>query len=294
ARARLPGAGASVVDGADARDHRPDRGAARARPARAHGTGAGAGGRAPARGRARGRGAHAGLHGRGQPAAGHLGPGAAARAGGGAGQPRQPQLRDQPSPADQRRAPGTLPARHRAGAPDLRQRRAGRGAAFARKRLAAPVRRQPQHPRPALPVQQPAGGRRRGWAVRAEDAGARTWLYAALAGWALCAWVLALFGMGGSIDRLEEDPALAQPLPTPVAPAPERLGPLPQYADVAARPLFTEDRRPQPFVIDPTAEPGAGGGFDYVLTSVLRTPQVQLVILQPVDGGDPVRVRRGH
>lgn len=130
--------------------------------------------------------------------------------------------------------------------------------------------------------------------MRAEDAGARTWLYAALAGWALCAWVLALSGMGGSIDRLEEDPALAQPLPTPVAPAPERLGPLPQYADVAARPLFTEDRRPQPFVIDPTAEPGAGGGFDYVLTSVLRTPQVQLVILQPVDGGDPVRVRRGH
>ena len=130
--------------------------------------------------------------------------------------------------------------------------------------------------------------------MRAEDAGARTWLYAALAGWALCAWVLALFGMGGSIDRLEEDPALAQPLPTPVAPAPERLGPLPQYADVAARPLFTEDRRPQPFVIDPTAEPGAGGGFDYVLTSVLRTPQVQLVILQPVDGGDLVRVRRGH
>ena len=29
--------------------------------------------------------------------------------------------------------------------------------------------------------------------MRAEDAGARTWLYAALAGWAVCIWVLALF-----------------------------------------------------------------------------------------------------
>lgn len=130
--------------------------------------------------------------------------------------------------------------------------------------------------------------------MRAEDAGARTWLSAAIAGWAVCVWILAMFGMGGSIDRLEEDPSLVQPLPALGAPAPERLGPLPQYGDVAARPLFTDNRRPQPFVIDPAAGPGeGGGGFDYVLTSVLRTPQVQLVILQPAEGGEPVRVRQG-
>src|SRR5690606_2935680 len=130
--------------------------------------------------------------------------------------------------------------------------------------------------------------------MRAEDAGARTWLYAALAGWALCVWVLAMFGMGGSIDRLDDDPSLRQALPAAVARAPERLGPLPQYGEIAARPLFTDNRRPQPFVIDPMADAGEGsGGFDYVLTSVLRTPAVQLVILQPAGGGEPVRVRQG-
>jgi len=128
--------------------------------------------------------------------------------------------------------------------------------------------------------------------MRAEDAGARTWLSAAFAGWALCVWVLAMFGMAGSIERLDDDPSLLQALPALPAPAPERLGPMGQYGDIAARPLFTEDRRPQPFVIDPMAETGEGG-FDYVLTSVLRTPAVQLVILQPAGGGEPVRVRQG-
>ena len=36
-----------------------------------------------------------------------------------------------------------------------------------------------------------------------------------LAGWAVAVWVLALFGMGGSIDRLEDDPSLRQALPAP-------------------------------------------------------------------------------
>lgn len=131
--------------------------------------------------------------------------------------------------------------------------------------------------------------------MRAEDAGARTWLYAALAGWAVCAWGLALFGMGGSIDRLDDDPALRQALPTAAARAAERLGPLPQYGEVSARPLFTDNRRPQPFTIDPMGEPAdAGNDFDYVLTSVLRTPGVQLVILQPSAGGNPVRVKLGE
>ena len=131
--------------------------------------------------------------------------------------------------------------------------------------------------------------------MRAEDAGARTWLYAALAGWAVCVWVLALFGMGGSIDRLEDDPALRQALPAPGSRGAERLGPLPQYAETSARPLFTDNRRPQPFTIDPMGEPAeAGNDFDYVLTSVLRTPGVQLVILQPTGGGASVRVKLGE
>ena len=131
--------------------------------------------------------------------------------------------------------------------------------------------------------------------MRAEDVGARTWLYAGLAGWAVLVWALAMFGMGGSIDRLADDPSLRQPLPPPGAPAEERLGPFARYADIAARPLFTDNRRPQPFVIDPMGEAeSATGGFDYVLTSVLRTPTVELVILQPAAGGDPVRVKLGE
>jgi len=131
--------------------------------------------------------------------------------------------------------------------------------------------------------------------MRAEDVGARTWLYVGLAGWAVLVWVLAMFGMGGSIDRLDDDPSLRQALPT-TGPVPEaRLGPYAQYADIGARPLFTDNRRPQPFVIDPMGEAEAGGNdFDYVLTSVLRTPALQLVILQPAAGGDPVRVKLGE
>jgi len=130
--------------------------------------------------------------------------------------------------------------------------------------------------------------------MRAEDAGARTWLYAAFAGWAVCVWVLAMFGMGGSIDRLDDDPSLRQALPSPAARGDERLGPLAQYGDVAARPLFTENRRPQPFVIDPMGDMGeASNDFEYMLTSVLRTPDLQMVILQPTGGGEPVRVKQG-
>lgn len=130
--------------------------------------------------------------------------------------------------------------------------------------------------------------------MRAEDVGARTWLLAGLAGWAVCVWVLAMFGMGGSIDRLDDDPSLRQALPEPAAPGQERLGPLTQYGDIAARPLFTDNRRPQPFVIDPMGEAeGATNDFDYVLSSVLRTPTLQMVILQPAGGGEPVRVKLG-
>ena len=210
------------------------------------------------------------------------------RAGGGPGQPRQPQLRDQPSPADQRRAPGTLPARHRAGA-DLRQRRWPRCCDSLES--GSRVRRQPQHPRPALPVQQ-AGAERGGVdasfdrpatcsrrhgveAVRAEDAGCAFYnTPRSPAG--RCAWVLALFGMGGSIDRLEEDRRWRS-LPT-LAPA-LAPGPLPVRHVTHARCY----RGPAPCIsmIDPDSGAEHRRRFRLRPTSVLRTPQVQRTILQP-------------
>ena len=129
--------------------------------------------------------------------------------------------------------------------------------------------------------------------MRADTVSARTWLLGALAAWALCAWLLALLGMGGGVTTLAEDPALLQPLPQAGKPPPERLGPLPQYSEIGRRPLFTSDRRPQPFIINPDDEGEVRNDFDYVLTSVLIAPDFRMAILQPSAGGDSIRVRVG-
>ena len=92
--------------------------------------------------------------------------------------------------------------------------------------------------------------------MRLDDAGPRTWLLGAAAGWAVALWLLALVGMGGRIAPLPDDPALAQALPEPAAPVAGRLGPQSAYAEISGRPLLSPDRRPQPFSLEP--EGGAG------------------------------------
>lgn len=129
--------------------------------------------------------------------------------------------------------------------------------------------------------------------MRAETAGAKTWLLAATAGWALCLWALGLFGLGGRIVALPQDPSLLQRLPQPAPPLPERLGSLAQYGEIGARPLFTDNRRPQPFFINPDGESTKKNAFDYMLTSVLLTPRLQMAILQPSAGGESIRVKLG-
>lgn len=130
--------------------------------------------------------------------------------------------------------------------------------------------------------------------MRAESAGARTWLLGALALWALAFWALGLFGLGGRIERLPEDPSLLQPLPQPGRAAAERLGPLPQYAAIGDRPLFSNDRRPQPFFINPEGE-GEEEDFDLVLTSVLLTPGLQMAIVRSAaEGSQPARLKIGE
>lgn len=131
--------------------------------------------------------------------------------------------------------------------------------------------------------------------MRVDSPSPRTWLLAAVAAWALLGWLLALAGMGGRVALLAADPGLLPPLPQPRPAAPQRLGPLAQYAEIGARPLFAEDRRPHPFALQ------AGGGegtestaFDYVLTSVLIAPQLHMAIVQPSQGGDSVRIKLGE
>ncbi|HEY4529962.1 MAG TPA: hypothetical protein VIG97_06510, partial [Luteimonas sp.] len=129
--------------------------------------------------------------------------------------------------------------------------------------------------------------------MRAENVGARTWLLGGVALWALATWVLALAGLGSRIERLPPDPALVQRLPTASADTDDRLGPLAQYGEFGERPLFTTDRRPQPFVINPEDE-DAPAEFEYVLTSVLMTPGLEVAIVQPADGGESVRLKVGE
>lgn len=129
--------------------------------------------------------------------------------------------------------------------------------------------------------------------MRIDSFGPRSWLLAALAGWALLVWVLALFGLGGQIRPLPDDPSLVNALPKLPQQVPERLGPLAQYSEIAARPLLSQNRKPQAFFIS-----GQEGGeqpqtFDFVLTSVLITPQLQMAILQPTGGGEGVRLKIG-
>lgn len=128
--------------------------------------------------------------------------------------------------------------------------------------------------------------------MRVDSVAPRTWLLATLAGWALLAWLLSLAGMGGRAALLDEDQALLQALPQPRPSPPDRLGPLGQYDEISTRPLFAEDRRPHPFSLQPdNADDDSGNDFDYVLTSVLITPQLRMAIVQPSQGGDSVRIK---
>ena len=129
--------------------------------------------------------------------------------------------------------------------------------------------------------------------MRADTIGGRTWLLGTVAGWALCVWVMALFGLGGRIDRLPDDPSLVRKLPQAPAVVAERLGPLPQYDEIGARPLFNDDRRPQPFFINPEGDGDKADVFDFVLTSVLMTPGFRMAIVQPTGGGAAVRLKPG-
>ncbi len=126
-----------------------------------------------------------------------------------------------------------------------------------------------------------------------ESMGLRRWLLATVAAWAALVWLAGAFGLGSRIRPLPEDPALVQPLPRLAPPRAAPLQPLSRYDDIAARPLFADDRRPHPFVLS-GAQDAAPQGFDFRLTGVLLTPALAMAILQPAAGGEPVRVRMGE
>ena len=124
-------------------------------------------------------------------------------------------------------------------------------------------------------------------------AGPLTWVLAAVCAWALLLWLGSLLGMGARPGAM---PALpAQALPSPAAVVPDRSGPLAQYAEAAARPLFTEDRKPRAFLATAPedGDAAASSSMNFILTGVLISPAVRLAILQPNGGGQSQRVRVG-
>lgn len=130
--------------------------------------------------------------------------------------------------------------------------------------------------------------------MRVDDLGPKTWLLAGVAAWGVLLWVLALAGMGGRVGEGEIE-GEGQRLPGAVSAAKERLGPLGDYMEIGQRPLFTEDRQPKPFTISGNGEAPEVNTFDFVLTSVLITPQAQVAILRPPgDTAQPVRVKMGE
>lgn len=118
----------------------------------------------------------------------------------------------------------------------------------------------------------------------------RLLLLAALAAWALLAWGLALAGMGGRVLALANDPTLVQPLPTPPRAVAERLGPEAGYALIGSQSLFSDTRTPPPFVINSDKD-NAPPAFEFLLTSVILTPNLKMAIIQPADGSAPVRMK---
>lgn len=130
--------------------------------------------------------------------------------------------------------------------------------------------------------------------MRVDDIAPRTWLLAVVAGWAMVVWALTLAGLGGRVQHLPDDPSLVARLPQLAPASPERLGPLVQYAEIGTRPLFSEDRRPQPFSLTAEGDENAAPAFDFVLTSVLLTPTLRMAIVQPSAGGESIRIKLGE
>lgn len=130
--------------------------------------------------------------------------------------------------------------------------------------------------------------------MRVDSLGPRTWLLAGAAAWGGVVLILALAGLGGRLGKADNAQD-ARKLPSTTLPAANRPGVLNQYAETSRRPLFSENRQPQPFTISGDGDQAQANTFDYTLTSVLITRTVQLAILKPAtDGANPVRVKVGE
>lgn len=112
--------------------------------------------------------------------------------------------------------------------------------------------------------------------MKSDVASLRSWWLGAVVLWAAAIAVATAFGLGARIAPADPGERSAPALPVLAAAAPERMAAPGSYADIAARPLFAEDRRPRPYLLGGT-EPGASTAVR--LTGVLLTPQFGMAIL---------------
>ncbi|MEB1530808.1 type II secretion system protein XpsN [Xanthomonas sp. WHRI 7945] len=126
--------------------------------------------------------------------------------------------------------------------------------------------------------------------MRIEAIGLRSVWLATLALWGLLVWVLGVAGLGQRIEPLPDDPAMTQRLPALPAAAGERLGEYSRYAEIAARPVFAEDRRPHPFFL--SADNGQAAAPSVRLTGVLLTDTFKMATLT-TEQGESLRLQQG-
>jgi len=112
--------------------------------------------------------------------------------------------------------------------------------------------------------------------MKSDVASLRSWWLGAVVLWAAAIAVATAFGLGARIAPADPGERSAPALPVLAAAAPERMAAPGSYADIAARPLFAEDRRPRPYLLGGT-EPDASTAVR--LTGVLLTPQFGMAIL---------------
>jgi general secretion pathway protein N len=110
--------------------------------------------------------------------------------------------------------------------------------------------------------------------------------------WALCVLVLALGGLGTRFPA----PAASEPAPAlptvSLTATRSRLGPWSNYAEVGARPLLNEGRRPAA-VAAMSADAGSAE-LDVTLSSVLITSRLQLAVLTDNKDNSSKRVKLGE
>lgn len=121
-----------------------------------------------------------------------------------------------------------------------------------------------------------------------------TWLFGAIAAWAVACTMIALSGFGGGYSLLPDDRALIKdPGKIQSGAARSSMGPLESYAEAYNHPLFYPDRKPMAVHVS-----GAGTAtekaLDVALTSIIITPTLKMAIVEDPKTKESYRVREGQ